>query len=84
MRGVPRGRRRIVPIIGGEVTGELDSRYAMQTHDGAVIEARNLGLRHGPKAVIESLARGEIVDASAVRLKIFEMTRCQFGVPSRA
>jgi len=131
MGNAPRGRRRIIPIIGGRVTGErlsgkilnvgadwqvvyedgleeLDTRYAMQTDDGAVIEVRNLGLRHGPKNVIESLARGEAVDpgsyymrtqprfetgdqryqwlnkmiaigsgardASAVRLKIFEVT----------
>lgn len=78
------GRRRIIPIIGGTVTGprlqgrilnvgadwqtifdngiaELDTRYAMETHDGAVIEIVNYGFRHGPPDVIAALARGEDV-----------------------
>ena len=41
---------------------ELDTRYAMQTHDGAVIEIRNYGFRHGPAEVIKAMARGEAVD----------------------
>ncbi len=83
----PRGRRRIIPIIGGTVTGErlsgrlldlgadwqtvfadgsaeLDTRYAMETHDGAVIDIRNFGFRHGPPEVLAALARGETMDAS--------------------
>lgn len=83
----PRGRRRIIPIIGGTVTGErlsgrvlnlgadwqtvfsdhsaeLDTRYAIETHDGASIDVRNFGFRHGPPEVIEALARGELVDPS--------------------
>lgn len=83
----PRGRRRIIPIIGGTVTGErlsgrvlnlgadwqtvfsdhsaeLDTRYAIETHDGASIDVRNFGFRHGPPEVIEALARGESVDPS--------------------
>lgn len=81
----PRGRRRIIPITGGTVTGErlsgtildlgadwqtvfadgtaeLDTRYAMKTHDGALIDIRNFGYRHGPKEVLEKLGRGEKVD----------------------
>jgi len=83
----PRGRRRMIPIVGGTVTGErlsgrilnlgadwqtifadgsaeLDTRYAMETHDGAVIDIRNFGYRHGPAEVLEALAKGEIVDPS--------------------
>jgi hypothetical protein len=82
-----RGRRRIIPIIGGTVSGErlagrilnvgadwqtiladgtaeLDTRYSIETHDGAIIDIRNFGFRHGPPEVIEALARGEPVDAS--------------------
>ena len=78
------GRKRIIPIKGGKVTGpdisghildigadwqtvfetgvaELDARYAFQTDDGAVIEIRNFGFRHGPKEVLEKLAAGENV-----------------------
>jgi hypothetical protein len=83
----PRGRRRIIPIIGGTVRGErlsgeilnlgadwqtifsdgtseLDTRYAMRTHDGALIDIRNFGFRHGPQEVIEAMMRGEAVDPS--------------------
>ena len=78
------GQRRIIPIIGGTVSGprlngrilnvgadwqtifaggmaELDTRYGMETDDGAVVEIINYGYRHGPKEVIAALARGEEV-----------------------
>ena len=78
------GRRRIIPIVGGRVTGpgisghllnlgadwqtifadataELDTRYAMETDDGALIEIVNYGFRHGPADVIERIAAGEEV-----------------------
>lgn len=81
----PRGRRRIIPIIGGTVSGErlngrilnlgadwqtifsdgvaeLDTRYSFETHDGATVDIRNFGYRHGPAEIIERLARGEAVD----------------------
>jgi len=81
----PRGKRRIIPIVGGTVTGErlsgrildlgadwqtvfaggsaeLDTRYSVQTSDGATIDIRNFGFRHGPPEVIAALARGELVD----------------------
>lgn len=43
---------------------DLDTRYAMETGDGALIEVVNKGVRHGPAEVIERLARGDAVDAS--------------------
>ncbi len=78
------GHRRIIPIVGGSVTGpllrgrilsigadwqtvfadglaELDTRYAMETEDGATIEILNYGFRHGPDDVLEAVARGERV-----------------------
>lgn len=78
------GRRRIIPIVGGFVTGpllngrildvgadwqtvfedglaELDTRYAMETDDGATIEIVNYGFRHGPENVLEAIAKGESV-----------------------
>lgn len=88
----PRGRRRIIPIIGGAVTGErlsgeildlgadwqtilsdgtaeLDTRYSMRTHDGALIDIRNFGFRHGPQDVIEALARGDDVDPKSYYMR---------------
>ena len=42
-------------------TADLSTRYAMETHDGAIIEIINLGSRHGPAAVLTRLAAGEDV-----------------------
>jgi len=81
------GQRRIIPIVGGTVTGpklnghilnlgadwqtifadglaELDTRYAMETDDGALIEIINYGFRHGPPEVLQAIAQGEDVDPS--------------------
>ncbi len=78
------GQRRIIPIIGGTVSGprlkgriltlgadwqtvfangtaELDTRYAFETEDGALVEVVNYGFRRGPPEVIAALARGEAV-----------------------
>jgi hypothetical protein len=86
------GARRIIPIIGGTVSGarlsgrllnlgadwqtifqgglaELDTRYAMQTHDGATIEIINYGFRHGPKEVLDAVARGEDVDPASYYMR---------------
>lgn len=43
-------------------TAELDTRYMIRTHDGAVIDIRNFGYRHGPVNVLAALGRGEEVD----------------------
>lgn len=45
-------------------TAELDARYVIETPDGALIDVRNFGYRHGPDEVIARLARGEEVDPS--------------------
>ncbi|MDP4992898.1 MAG: DUF3237 domain-containing protein [Marivita lacus] len=86
------GARRIIPIVGGTVTGprlsgrilnvgadwqtifadglaELDTRYAMETDDGATIEIVNYGYRHGPKEVLEAVARGETVDPASYYMR---------------
>ncbi|POF28411.1 DUF3237 domain-containing protein [Roseibium marinum] len=78
------GGRRIIPIIGGTVTGkvsgrvldlgadwqtiladgsaDIDTRYAFETDDGALIEIVNKGVRHGPPEILQALARGDDVD----------------------
>lgn len=42
-------------------TADLSTRYALQTHDGAIIEIVNIGSRHGPPEVLARLAAGEDV-----------------------
>jgi hypothetical protein len=40
---------------------ELDTRYALETDDGAIIEIINYGYRHGPAEVLAAIARGDTV-----------------------
>ena len=99
------GQRRIIPIIGGTVTGEvlsgrilnvgadwqtifsngmaeLDTRYAMETRDGAIIEIINYGYRHGPKEVIAAIGRGEQVDPDSYYMRTH--ARLETGDPRYA
>lgn len=99
------GQRRIIPIIGGTVTGpelsgkildvgadwqtifadgiaELDTRYAMETDDGATIKIINYGYRHGPAEVIAAIARGESVDPSSYYMRTH--ARLETGDPRYA
>ncbi len=55
--------------ILGDGTAELDTRYGIRTHDGALIDIRNFGYRHGPKEVLEALARGDDVDPSSYYMR---------------
>ena len=41
-----------------------DATYAIECDDGAVIQIRNRGLRHGPADVMARLAAGDMVDPS--------------------
>jgi len=64
----PRLSGRILPggadwqVVRADGVACLDARYTLETADGALIYVNNLGYRHGPKDVIERLARGEDVD----------------------
>jgi hypothetical protein len=82
------GTRRIIPILGGEVRGdvrgtifpcgadfqvirpngftELEAKYAFETDDGAVIYIENIGIRSGPKPLLDRIAQGDIVDPSSI------------------
>jgi hypothetical protein len=64
------------PLISGRLVGNsadwqvtrsdgvtvADAIYAIETDDGALIQIRNRGLRHGPPQVMARLAAGEEVD----------------------
>src|SRR5206468_2652908 len=64
----PALRGRILPggadwqLVSADGTGSLEARYTVETHDGALVYVRNLGLRHGPPEVLERIRRGEAVD----------------------
>ena len=67
----PRLRGSVLPgsadwlLLRADGVLELDLRATLRTGDGGLISMRSFGLRHGPPAVIEALARGEAVDPAA-------------------
>ena len=61
---------------------ELDTRYAIETHDGALIDIRNFGFRHGPAAVLARLAVGENVNPALYYMRT--QPRLQTGDPRYA
>ena len=48
---------------------QLDTRYAFETDDGALVEIINYGFRHGPPDVIARMAAGEAVDPSSYYMR---------------
>ena len=84
----PRLRGRILNIgadwqtVFPDGLAELDTRYAMETHDGAVIEIRNFGYRFGPPEVLAALARGEAVPPDAYSMRT--QARLETGDPRYA
>ena len=63
-------------------TTTINVRLVMQTDDGALIGMTYLGMRHGPKEVMERLARGENVNPSEYYFRItpyFETSSEKYG-----
>lgn len=80
-RYVPlRGGRVLGPELNGQIIEggvdwqivrpdgviEIAAHYVVRTDDGALIEIRSEGLRHGPPEVLAQLARGEPVARDAM------------------
>jgi hypothetical protein len=63
----PQIRGTIVPggydwqLVRADGIAEIEARYVLKTDDGELITIINTGLRHGPAAVMEHLAKGEYV-----------------------
>ena len=45
---------------------ELEAKYAFEMDDGAVIYIENIGVRFGPKPLLDRIAKGEIVDPAQI------------------
>ena len=64
----PRLNGRILPggadwqIVRSDGAADISARYTIETDAGARILVSSDGLRHGPTAVMERLARGDSVD----------------------
>ena len=49
-------------IVRNDGVAEVEARYTLKTHDGALIYITNWGYRHGPPGVIDRLNSGEEVN----------------------
>jgi hypothetical protein len=70
--GGPGLRGRVLPggadwqIVQADGLTQLDSRYTLQTDEGAFIYVQNAGVRHASPAVMSRLLAGEAVDPALV------------------
>lgn len=79
------GGTAVGPLIRGEIldvgadwqtvasdgVAELDARYAIRTHDGAVIEVTSRGMRHASRSVNARIKVGEAVDPAEYYMRTF-------------
>jgi hypothetical protein len=45
---------------------EVEAKYAFQMDDGAIVYIENVGIRFGPKELLDRIARGEVVDPALI------------------
>jgi hypothetical protein len=45
---------------------ELEAKYAFEMDDGAIVYIENIGVRFGPKQLLDRIAKGEIVDPAQI------------------
>jgi hypothetical protein len=45
---------------------EVEAKYAFQMDDGAIVYIENVGIRFGPKELLDRIARGEAVDPALI------------------
>jgi len=55
--------------VHADGAAHLDTRYALETEDGATIEIVNIGVRHGPSEIMARLAAGEDVDPNSYYMR---------------
>jgi len=64
-------------VIRPDDVTDLEARYVLETADGVKISVVNRGLRHGPPAVMQRMARGENVPPG----EYYFRTTAQFDAP---
>src|ERR1700692_4445813 len=45
---------------------ELEAKYGFEMDDGAIVYIENIGIRFGPKELLDRIAKGEIVDPALI------------------
>ena len=68
--------------IGEDGAARLDARYTLETAEGAPVQVRSQGVRHGPPEVLAQLAAGEAVDPA--RYYFRTVLRFETGAPELA
>jgi hypothetical protein len=53
-------------VIRANGLTELEAKYAFQMRDGAIVYIENIGIRFGPKQLLDRIARGDIVDPALI------------------
>lgn len=56
-------------VIRPDTSAYLDTRYTLETEDGALIYVQNKGYRHGSPEVLARLAKGEPVDPASYYMR---------------
>ena len=53
-------------VIRPDGLTELEARYGFETDDGAVVYIENIGMRFGPRHLLDRIAKGEMVDPALI------------------
>jgi hypothetical protein len=53
-------------VIRANGLTELEAKYAFEMDDGAIVYIENVGIRLGPKDLMDRIASGEIVDPALI------------------
>jgi hypothetical protein len=57
-------------LVEADGTARIDTRYGLETADGAPIFIATRGVRHGPPEVLAALRRGESVDPARYSFRV--------------
>ncbi len=69
-------------VVHPDGMATIDTRYTLQTHDGALISVATQGVRHGPADVLARIAAGELVDPAEYSFRVsirYEVAEAEYG-----
>jgi len=58
-------------LVLADGLAQIDTRYALETDDGALIYIQTRGVRHGPSEVLAELAEGNPVDPNRYYFRVY-------------
>jgi hypothetical protein len=82
----PRFTGRVVPggadwqVVRPDGVLQIEAKYTLESNEGVLVMVTNRGMRHGPAAVIDKLARGAAVDPS----EYYFRTSAEFEAPTES